>query len=378
MGGPAQPLTAVGNHPVLTLRLKRRLTPFTLDVNLECRYAVTAIFGPSGAGKSTLLNTIAGVDRPDEGEIAIDGEVLFSSAAGIDLPPERRGIGYVFQDNLLFPHLTVEANLRYGYQLLPPARRRFRFDHIADLLELGPLLQRRTPSLSGGERQRVALGRALLTSPRLLLMDEPLASLDQGLKSRIIPYLRHIRTDLQIPILYVSHSVAEILELTGQVIVLRQGQVVAHGDFFRIATHPGVLPLVEQHGFENVLPVEVLESDGGGRRGVSGVRVVGSDQPLTIPSCQRPAGSKLFVGIRADDVVLSRQLPRGMSVRNALRGQITGISHVAGMELLYIDVGRRLAAKITADAFDELGLQVGETVYCLIKTHSIRIGPEMD
>ena len=372
---------------MLTLRLKRRLTQFTLEVDEQCRYAVTAVYGPSGAGKSTLLNAIAGLIRPEEGEIAIDDQVLFSSSAGIDLPPEQRRVGYVFQDDLLFPHLSVESNLRYGYELLPRDRRRFRFDRIVDLLELDPLLTRRPNTLSGGERQRVALGRALLTSPRLLLMDEALASLDQGLKSRIIPYLRHIRTDLQIPILYVSHSVAEILELTGQVLVLKSGRVVAHGDFFKIATDPEVLPLVEEHGFENVLPVEVVADEkgdrvsdiAGDRRGTCPVRLVGGDrQPLTIPYCERPVGSRLFVGIRADDIALGRQQPQGLSIRNALRGRITGISEVAGMELVYVDVGRRLAVKITRDAVDELGLEVGETVYCLIKTHSIRIGPEMD
>ena len=369
---------------MLALRLKRRLETFTLEVDEQCQYAVTAVYGPSGAGKSTLLNMIAGLVRPDEGQIAIDGELLFSSADGIDRPPEQRGIGYVFQEDLLFPHLTARANLRYGYDLQPAGRRRFQFDRIVDLLEIEPLLERRPHTLSGGERQRVALGRALLTSPRLLLMDEPLASLDQGLKSRIIPYLRHIRSDLQIPILYVSHSVAEILELTGQVLVLKSGRVVAHGDFFKIATHPEVLPLVEEHGFENVLPVEVVEKhaegeNAGSRRGVCRVRMVGGDrQALTIPHCDRPVGSRLFVGVRADDIVIGREPPRGLSIRNALRGEITGISDVAGMDLIYVDVGRRMAAKLTPDAVDELGLKVGDTVYCLIKTHSIRIGPEMD
>ena len=373
---------------MLNLRLTCQLEPFTLQVNEQCRYPVTAVFGPSGAGKSTLLNMIAGLVRPDAGQITIDDEVLFSSEEGIDLPPEQRGIGYVFQDDLLFPHLSVRRNLRYGHDLLPAPRRRLAFDRIVDLLEIGPLLERRPDALSGGERQRVTLGRALLTSPRLLLMDEPLASLDQGLKSRIIPYLRHIRSDLKIPILYVSHSVAEILELTGQVLVLNGGRVVAHGDFFKIATHPEVLPLVEEQGFENVLPVEVVDEHdstveerrpGELRAGVCRVRLVGGDrQALTIPRCDRPVGSRLFVGVRADDVVIGRERPQGLSIRNALKGEITRISNVAGMDLIYVDVGRRLAAKLTPDAVDELGLRVGETVYCLIKTHSIRIGPEMD
>jgi molybdate transport system ATP-binding protein len=359
---------------MLAIRLTRRLSDFTLDVDVSCPYPVTAVFGPSGAGKSTLLNLVSGLLRPDAGEIALDGEILFSSEKGIDLPPERRRIGYVFQDDLLFPHLTVSENLRYGRDLLPPQRRRFEMDRIVELLEIGPLLPRRPAQLSGGERQRIALGRALLASPRLLLMDEPLASLDQGLKDRIIPYLRHIRSDLKIPILYVSHSVAEILELTGQVIVLRQGRVVAHGDFFHVAHRADVLPLLEAHGFENVLQVDVIGGDP--KRGVTVVRHGG--QELKIPYCDRPAGKRIFVGIRADDVILCRERPSGLSVRNALMGKVMEVSEVAGRGLVYVDVGRRMAVKVTPEAIAELRLKAGDPVFCLIKTSAIRIGPEVE
>jgi len=343
---------------MLSIRLTHRLSDLQLDVDVTCPYPVTAVFGPSGAGKSTILNLVAGLLRPDAGEITQDGEVLFSSERGIDLPPERRRIGYVFQDGLLFPHLTVAQNLRYGYDLLPPRLRRLKMDAIVDLLEIAPLLNRRPAGLSGGERQRVALGRALLISPRLLLMDEPLSSLDQGLKNRIIPYLRHIRSDLKVPILYVSHSVAEILELTGQVIVLRQGRVVAHGDFFNVAHHADVLPLIEAHGFENVLPVEVVSGDPA--RGVTVVRH--GDQELKVPYCDRPAGVRIFIGIRADDIILCRKRPSGLSVRNAVQGRVMEVSEVEGKKLVYVDVGKRLAAKVTLEAIEELGLKAGESV----------------
>jgi len=359
---------------MLSLSLSCALPGFTLAVEARCPYPVTAIFGPSGAGKTTLLNIVAGLRRPDQGEIHLGEEVLFSSVNKVDLPPEKRRIGYVFQDDLLFPHLTAEDNLRYGYALLPPAQRRFAFEHIAELLELGSLLARRPGQLSGGERQRVALGRALLASPRLLLMDEPLSSLDQGLKSRIIPYLRHIRSELGIPILYVSHSVAEILELTGQVVFLDRGEVVAQGDFFHLAHHPRVLPLVEEHGFENVLPVEVLGNEA--ERGFTLVRH--GAHPFKVPLCDRPAGSRIFIGIRADDIILCRTRPEGLSVRNYIEGRVAEISRVGGKGLVYVEVGKRLAVKVTAEAIAELGLEVGQTVTCLIKTHSIRIGPEVE
>ena len=359
---------------MLSLRLNRQLAAFDLEVEVECRYPVTAIYGPSGAGKTSLLNMVSGLMRPDRGRIELDGEVLFDDAAGIDRPPEARRLGYVFQDDLLFPHLSAGENLRFGYDLLPPEERRFEPDRICELLEIGGLLDRRPATLSGGERQRLALGRALLASPRLLLMDEPLASLDRGLKSRIIPYLRHVRSDLGIPILYVSHSAAEILELTGQVIVLDGGRVVAHGDFFRVASDPRVLRLVDEFGFENVLPVEILPGEGAGDACLA--RCGG--QLLRIPHCGRPPGTRLFVGLRADDVILARTRPQGLSVRNALRGTVTEISAVGATRLVYVDVGRRLAVKVTPEAVAELGLAPGQEVFCLVKTHSLRIGPEVD
>ncbi|MEC8197878.1 MAG: ATP-binding cassette domain-containing protein, partial [Pseudomonadota bacterium] len=189
----------------------------------------------------------AGLLQPDRGRISVAGTALLDTSAGLRLPPHKRRIGYVFQEGRLFPHLSVQQNLRYGRWFAGLRGPSAAEDHLVEMLGLGELLNRRPGDLSGGEKQRVAIGRALLSEPRLLLMDEPLAALDQGLKSRIIPYLRHIRTELEIPMLYVSHSVAEILELTGQVIMLDRGQVLAHGDFFKIATEPGVLPLLGEH-----------------------------------------------------------------------------------------------------------------------------------
>ena len=321
---------------MLTLRLRRGLADFDFDVDLCCRGAVTAVFGPSGSGKTSLLNMVAGLLRPEDGRVEIDGEILYDAAAGIDRPPEARRLGYVFQQDLLFPHLSAGENLRFGYDLLPAGERRFEPGRIAELLEIGPLLGRRPRTLSGGERQRVALGRALLASPRLLLMDEPLASLDQGLRSRIIPYLRHVRSDLGIPILYVSHSAAEILELTKEVIVLDRGRAVAHGDFFRIASDPRVLPLVDEFGFENVLPVEIVAGDAA----TGACRATCSGQELRIPWCDRPVGTRLFVGLRADDVILTRAPPEGLSVRNALAGRVTEVAEVGATRLVYVDVGR--------------------------------------
>ena len=359
---------------MLSIRISRELSEFRLEVDAQCRYPVTAVFGASGSGKTTLLNLVAGLLRPDEGEIELDGEILYSSRRCINLPPERRRVGFVFQDDFLFPHLTVLKNLRYGYDLLTPRDRKFDLEQVVDLLGLTDFLGRLPEGLSGGERQRVALGRAILASPRMLLMDEPLSSLDQALKDRIIPYLRHIRSDLKIPMLYVSHSVAEILELTGQVIVLKRGMILAHGDFFDIAHRPEVLPLVEAHGFENVLPVEVIENESE----TGSCRVRFGTQQILVPPCSRPVGQRLFIGIRANDVILCRARPEGLSIRNVIEGRILDVTKADGKHLVYVDVGKRLAVEVTMEAVEELGLQQGEEILCLVKAQSIRIGPDVE
>ena len=359
---------------VLSIQARKAFSNFTLEISAECRYPATAVFGPSGAGKTTLMDMIAGLQRPDAGEVRIDGETVFSSAKGVDVAPEKRGIGYVFQDDLLFPHLTVEGNLRYGFDLLDPKARRIDFGRVVELLSLGGRLKQHPDELSGGERQRVALGRALLASPKLLLMDEPLASLDVELKGRIIPYLRHVRDDLKIPIMYVTHSVAEILELTGQVIVLKEGRVLAHGDFFEIAHQPEVLPFVEAYGFENVLPVDIVSSDED--RGATVVRF--GEQKLLVPVCDRPPGRKVFVGIRANDIILCRERPQGLSVQNGLEGEILEVANVNGKHIVYVDVGKRIAVEVTRRAVRDLELKQGDPIVCLIKAHSIRIGPDVE
>lgn len=353
---------------MLKINIQKKRADFTLQLDVSCPYPVTAIFGPSGSGKTTLLNLVSGLDKPDMGDILLNDIPLYSSSQNINLPPEKRQIGYVFQDDQLFPHLTVNQNLLYGYNLKEPAQRRFQPQTITDLLELAPLLNRYPQNLSGGEKQRVALGRAILTSPQLLVMDEPLASLDQSLKDRIIPYLRNIRTHLNIPILYVSHSVAEILQLTGQVIILQKGQVLAHGDFFDIAHQSHVLPLLEAHGFENVLPVEVIDQ----------THVQYNEHTLRIPPCDRAPHTHIFIGIRANDIILSRKAPEGLSIRNAITGKILDIAETEGRHLVYIDTGKRLASEVTQEAIEELNLKPGDPVICLIKTHSIRVGPNVE
>jgi molybdate transport system ATP-binding protein len=212
----------------IVVAARRTIGEFTLDLSFETRARVVALFGPSGSGKSTLLDVIAGLTQPDHGRVAIDGRVLTDTATGIRVPVHRRRIGYVFQDARLFPHLSVARNLRYGRWFSPKAQRYGGFDETVDLLGIRPLLDRRPATLSGGEKQRVAIGRAILASPRLLLMDEPLASLDAARKAETLPYIERLRDELSIPIVYVSHSREEVERLTGEIIHIDRGRLAGH------------------------------------------------------------------------------------------------------------------------------------------------------
>lgn len=209
------------------INIEARRGDFAITAAFQVGPGLTALFGPSGAGKTSILDMIAGVLKPSRGRIAVDGQVLFDSASGIDVKPERRRVGYIFQDARLFPHMSVESNLLYGFKLADAATRYATPDHVIALLGIGALLQRRPASLSGGEQQRVAIGRAILSSPRLLLMDEPLASLDDARKQEILPYIERLRDDVKIPILYVTHARAEVDRLAGAVIQLENGRVNA-------------------------------------------------------------------------------------------------------------------------------------------------------
>ena len=214
---------------MLTVEIEKRLGDFTLGARFESAGGITAVFGPSGAGKTTLVNAIAGLIAPDRGRIAIDGTVLFDSERRINLPPHRREIGYIFQEGRLFPHFSVSRNLDYGRRMRGLPEDAKQLERIVSLLDIGHLLERRPGKLSGGERQRVAIGRALLTRPRLLLLDEPLASLDAARKREILPYLERMRDEFGVPMVYVSHQAAELRRIATSVVRLEAGRVAAAG-----------------------------------------------------------------------------------------------------------------------------------------------------
>jgi molybdate transport system ATP-binding protein len=221
---------------MLDIRVARRQGSFQVDADFRAENTgITALFGPSGAGKTSVINMVAGLIRPDRGRIVIQDRVLFDSDRGIDLPPEKRTIGYIFQDGRLFPHLTVRGNLTYGMKLTPPNQRCIALDQVVDLLGIKHLLDRRPAKLSGGEKQRVAIGRALLTSPRLLLMDEPLSSIDDGRKEDLMPFIAKLPRAFCIPILYVTHSIDEIERLADNLVLMADGKSIATGDAAEMA-----------------------------------------------------------------------------------------------------------------------------------------------
>lgn len=341
---------------------------FALDVDLDLPgRGVTALFGPSGSGKTTALRCFAGLIRAPGGRLFIGDDVWQHEAAGVFLPTYRRPLGVVFQDARLFPHLTVQGNLDYGMKRagVPPAWAEF--DAILALLGIGQLLDRTPTNLSGGERQRVAIARALLTGPRLLLMDEPLAALDLKRKLEILPYLERLRDELDIPILYVSHSPDEVARLADEVVVLDKGRVVAQGA--PPDALPGASRLIEGGRFAlaSVLTAPAAAYDG--RYGLS--RLAHPAGEIVIAARLAEGRAPVRVMVRATDVALARTRPVDASVRTILRGRIVKIDAAESplaFVALELDGGERLTAAVTRLAVDELDLRPGEPVFALVKT----------
>lgn len=354
----------MAESPKIRLDFRKSLGSFTLRVDCTLETKVSAFLGVSGSGKSTLLNCVSGTLAPDEGEIAFGDEVLYTSASGINLPPEKRRFGYVFQEGYLFPHLTVAQNIRYGQ---PNPRKS---SDAIDVLEISELLQRYPKELSGGERQRVAVARALAMEPRMLLMDEPLAALDDALKDRIIPYLRHIKDAFEIPILYVTHAFSEAMALADEAFLLADGVIVASGEPHRLLTAPSAMPIAQLTGVENILFLSVTATDKA--RGLTALDIGG--QFLMIPYVNVEVGEVVPVAIRAEDIIISLEPNISVSARNILPGKIQDLDVKSERTWVSIRVERHhLAVKITHEAREQLQLKEGSEVYCVIKASAINL-----
>lgn len=348
----------------IRLDFRKSLGGFTLEVKCTLGTKVSAFLGVSGSGKSTLLNCVSGTLTPDEGEIAFGDEVLYASASKINLPPEKRRFGYVFQEGYLFPHLTVAQNIRYGQ---PNPRKS---SDAIDVLEISDLLQRYPKELSGGQRQRVAIARALAMEPRMLLMDEPLAALDSALKNRIIPYLHHVKDAFDIPILYITHAFSEAMALADEAFLIADGVIMASGEPHRLLTAPSAMPIAQLTGVENTLFLPVTTSDKA--RGLTSLEI--GNQSLIIPYIDIEVGGVVPIAIRAEDIIISLEPNLSISARNILRGTIQYLD--VKSERTWVSVlveWHHLAVKITHEAREQLQLKEGLEVYCVIKASAINI-----
>ncbi len=354
--------------PVLRFRCNHDYPAgFHLDVEFEIERPFTALFGPSGSGKTSILNMIAGFLRPRQGTICLGDRILLDTASGVCLPPEKRHVGVVFQDSLLFPHLTVAGNLRYGQRRRQKGRRMFDFARVVDVLEIGPLLPRFPRNLSGGERQRVAVGRALLSGPELLLMDEPLASLDAPLRDRVLSYLERAVAEWNIPTLFVTHAQAEVRRAAQWVVLLDNGRFVGAGPPEDALSRPEALAWTNSTGPINLLRLEDVRSgDGGHTAHVGG-------QLLQLPPCDSHAVSPRFVQFSPTDVIIALTEVAGLSVRNHLRGKVCRLIPTARGLFVAVDVGQIIWAEVTPQAAAELKLQAGSEVICLVKAQSLSV-----
>ncbi len=355
---------------MLSVTVKKRRGSFSLDAHFELPTpGVVALFGRSGCGKTTLVNAIAGLVDADSGRVALDDIVLLDTEQRLCVPPEHRRIGYVFQDARLFPHMSVAANLRYG-ERRAPSQRFVSLDIVAGLLDLGPLMGRRTHQLSGGERQRVAIGRALLSQPRLLLLDEPLAALDAARRDEVLPYLENLRDQLAIPMVYVSHDFDEVLRLATHVVLMESGRTIAQGGVGEMSLNKGLRSIIGADAVGAIVDGTVLGMDP-----ASGLmRVKLGHGELRVEAANFAVGAKLRVQLLARDLIVATQAPQHLSVRNILTGVITTVaSDDTDSDLVAIDIGgTTIMARVTKAATRALALEPGLPAWALVKAVSLR------
>jgi len=344
---------------------------FLLDVVLEVPLGISILFGASGAGKSTVLDCISGLVRPDEGRISVETNLLFDSASRTNIPPRNRRIAYVFQNLALFPHLSAEENVAYGLNDLREGERRERVAAILNAFRVEKLRRQKPGELSGGEKQRIALARSLVTEPRVLLLDEPLTGLDADLKAAIVDDLRAWNAAKRIPILYVTHSRDEVDALGESVIALDHGRVVSAGSPMEVLNAPRRKKLAQAAGFENLLSATVLdlrEADG-----VMRVRLGDASCEIEVPLGYAAPGSRVQVAVRAGDILLATEPPRGLSARNIIEGRIASLEQRGPMIIARVDCGVAFIVHVTPGAVRALGLTAPQRVWLILKTHSCHL-----
>lgn len=346
---------------------------FDLEIREEFPEGITGIYGPSGAGKTSLLHAIAGLAKPEKGFIKIDGKALFDAGEKIHVPIEKRNIGYVFQEGRLFPHMNVEKNLKYGQK--KAGTNRVDFDEVVELLKLGHLLDRKSSQISGGERQRTALGRSLLASPELLLLDEPFSAVDMALRKQILPFIIRIQQKFRIPILVVSHDLPDLLKLSDRLCFIQEGKVVGHDRYYELLKKPELGKLFGSTSLINAIDMRVVQAFP--ESGLTILKGNGEGQELRI-KCEQSRevyqkGQEIKVFIQADDIALSKEKLEHVSIQNQLAGKVTDIIQRADSQLCMVDVGFPLLVEISSESQKRMNIQKGSYIWCLFKSVAIDV-----
>ncbi|MBE1291626.1 MAG: molybdenum ABC transporter ATP-binding protein [Rhodobacteraceae bacterium] len=349
------------------VHIRQGFQGFDLDVSFAAPAGLTVLFGSSGSGKTSVINAVAGLSRPAQSRIVVNGEVLSDSATRRWVPPHQRSLGYVFQEGRLFPHMNVRKNLLYGNGLSKGRAEVASLDQVVEILGIGGLLERRPAELSGGEKQRVAIGRALLARPKLILADEPLAALDEPRKAEILPYFERLRDEFSLPILYVTHSIAEVARLATTVVALKDGKVERVGAAAEVLSDPSFTPMGPR-AVGAVLDAKVVthHEDGLTELTANGVA-------LMLPQLSHAIGDQVRVRVAAHDVILSREAPKGLSALNIVEGRVQSVRSGGGPgAIVSVDTkAGRILARITRRSAAALELSEGGTCYAVMKSVSV-------
>ncbi len=344
-------------------------SPFILDFEMTAGPGVTILFGPSGSGKTTVLRTIAGTVTPDEGRIALNGTVFFDSSSGICLPVQQRKIGFVFQDSVLFPHMTARKNIAFGVSRKPGAAASHRIEELIHLLGIEAISGKHPSELSGGEQQRVALARALASEPRLMLLDEPLSAVDAGGRGRLLEEIDTIQAVSGIPFIYVTHNHSEAARIGKNMILIDGGRVIQTGPPLQVFNAPASVLAAHSVGAENIFAGQVVRHDR--ERGTTAIDVEGC--LLEAPFNDLPAGSQVALGIRSEDIIVARERLTQTSARNVIEGTVQRVVRDADNSELAVDCGTLFKVSITPAAVQSMGLEPGARVFLLIKARAIHL-----
>ncbi len=370
--------TTRNSEATLSARLQKRVADvasggvgFLLDVDFSVAAGLTVLFGASGAGKTTILDCVAGLQKPDSGRVSIGTAELFDSSRQIDVPTRARHIGYLFQTQALFPHMSARQNIEYGLASLGEEERRQRVREVAESFGIASILDRRPSQMSGGERQRVALARSLVTRPRTMLLDEPLTALDAVTKSKIVDDLRRWIAAHAVPVLYVTHVREEVFALSDRVLVLEAGRIVADGTPHEVLSRPQSESVAQLAGFENILDCRVVASHP--EQGTMTCGVGASRLTLEAPLTRLTAGTSVRVGIRAGDILLAVAQPVGLSARNVFEGRIVSLRRQDATIVAEVDCGADFVVHLTPGACQSLALEAGKPVWMVVKTYSCHV-----